>query len=146
MTEEVIRVPVFQEYMNPLLDVLREQAQPLSIEALDRAIADAMQLAPDAVKLPHDPAKPDRTEVSYRIAWARTYLKQAGLIDNPQRGRWAITAKGAQAGGVDAYALAADVAGSHKKNLSGEPEGFEIETDDGEDAADEELSTGRVSE
>jgi restriction system protein len=63
------------------------------MEGLDRAIVQAMRLEPDVAKLPHHPERPDRTEVSYRIAWARTYLKQAGLIDNPHRGNCAVTAR-----------------------------------------------------
>ena len=30
-------------------------------------------------------------EVNYRLSWARTYLKQAGALDNTSRGVWAIT-------------------------------------------------------
>ena len=85
MADDQARVPVFQEYMNPMLEVMRARSQPVSIEELDRAIVERMALAPDVRTLPHDPERPDRTEVSYRIAWARTYLKQAGLVDNPQR-------------------------------------------------------------
>ena len=72
MTDGVTTVPVFQEYMNPLLEVLRREARPITIEALDRAIVDAMRLPPEVANVPHDPERPDRTEVSYRIAWART--------------------------------------------------------------------------
>ena len=31
-----------------------------------------------------------QTEFSYRAAWARTYLKKFGLIENPKRGCWII--------------------------------------------------------
>lgn len=147
MAEDITKVPVFQEYMNPVLEVLRQQARPLSIEALDRAIADVMQLPPEVARVPHDPERPDRSEVSYRIAWARTYLKQARLIDNPQRGKWIATAKGAQAGTVDPYALASEIAGSHKKKPSPDAEGFEIEVGTADsDEHDEELSAARVTD
>jgi restriction system protein len=35
-----------------------------------------------------------RTELEYRAAWARSYLKIYGGLDNPKRGVWAITQKG----------------------------------------------------
>lgn len=35
-----------------------------------------------------------QTELSYRLAWARTYLKNYGAIENVGRGVWALTQKG----------------------------------------------------
>ena len=35
----------------------------------------------------------NETEIEYRLAWARTYLKRYGLIDNSSRGVWALTKK-----------------------------------------------------
>lgn len=32
-----------------------------------------------------------RNEIEYRLAWARTYLKGMGALDNPARGTWATT-------------------------------------------------------
>jgi restriction system protein len=43
----------------------------------------------------------NRTKLSYRLAWARNYLKRAGLLDNSARGVWALTAKGRTADNVD---------------------------------------------
>ena len=34
------------------------------------------------------------TEIEYRIAWARTYLKGMGLADNSTRGVWSLTEHG----------------------------------------------------
>ncbi len=34
------------------------------------------------------------TEIGYRLAWARTYLKYFGLLSNSARGVWAITEEG----------------------------------------------------
>ena len=35
------------------------------------------------------------TEIGYRLAWARTYLKGMGLLTNSSRGVWALTEEGA---------------------------------------------------
>lgn len=35
-----------------------------------------------------------RSEIEYRLAWARTYLKGIGALDNPERGVWVTTALG----------------------------------------------------
>jgi len=34
------------------------------------------------------------TEIAYRLAWARTYLKGMGLLTNSSRGVWALTDEG----------------------------------------------------
>lgn len=38
--------------------------------------------------------KGNRTKFSYRLAWARTYLKRYGVVTNSSRGVWALTAEG----------------------------------------------------
>ena len=38
--------------------------------------------------------KHNRAQYGYRLAWARSYLKLAGYVDNTERGVWSLTAKG----------------------------------------------------
>jgi len=45
--------------------------------------------------------KGNTTKLSYRLAWARTYLKRFGLLDNSARGVWSLTQKGLNAKSVD---------------------------------------------
>lgn len=103
------RIPVYQDYMNPILDALRSAGRPLTIEELGQRVAESMALAANVVAIPHDPEVPDRSEVGYRMAWARTYLKKAGLLVNPKQGTWALTQQGRSVGQVDARVLSAEV-------------------------------------
>jgi restriction system protein len=48
--------------------------------------------------------------LEYRSAWARTYLRKAGLIENSKRGIWALTPEGAKDRTVDGRQIARDVA------------------------------------
>jgi restriction system protein len=41
----------------------------------------------------HEPEKSNQTEVAYRLAWARTYLKKYGLLENSARGIWSLNQK-----------------------------------------------------
>lgn len=50
----------------------------------------------------HNPEKSSQTAVSYRLAWARTYLKKAGYLDNFARGVWALTNKAKKDSVIDA--------------------------------------------
>lgn len=49
---------------------------------------------------PH-PGGGSQTELEYRLAWARTYLKKYGLIDNSARGVWALTSRGVETTALD---------------------------------------------
>lgn len=107
-------MPVFQRTMNPLLEVLRESPAPLPIEELDRRVVARMDLPADVLAIPHDAKKPDRSEVEYRIAWARTWLKKSGHVTNPRRGFWTVTDLGRTAGAVDVAAVLAKVTAQYR--------------------------------
>ena len=51
-----------------------------------------------------------QTEIEYRLAWARTYLKGMGLLDNSARGVWSATQAGRDAGEHELVELHADYA------------------------------------
>ena len=53
----------------------------------------------DVVERPHGRGR--RTELEYRLAWTRTYLKKFGLITNSQRGVWSLTPDGVKFEVVD---------------------------------------------
>jgi restriction system protein len=79
------QLPKFYELMNPLLQALRDLGGSGSIEELAAKVTESLDL-PDAVlNIPHDPEKSSQTEVEYRLAWARTYLKKYGVLDNSER-------------------------------------------------------------
>ncbi len=42
-----------------------------------------------------------QTRLNYRAAWANSYLKKHGLVDNTERGVWALTAEGQKTTEVD---------------------------------------------
>lgn len=94
-------VPDFRKFMNPCLAVLCEQSDPMTNEELEVAVAKHMALSKEVVAIPHDAEKNPKPEVFYRLAWARTYLKKLGLIDNPERGSWQASDKGRASGRVD---------------------------------------------
>jgi 5-methylcytosine-specific restriction protein B len=137
-TPEQPQVPVFQEYFNPILEVLRAHGGSMAIEELERRVSAHMKLGDAVLAIPHDPKNPDRSEVGYRMAWARTYLKKAGLLENPQRGVWSIARDGATTGPIDAYAVASKVAKGEAPDVKGQPPELT------EELVEEESSAARV--
>lgn len=100
MGEDGERVPQYLAYMNPILEVLRgADASGLSIDELDRRVFAAMKLPQQLLDQPHGTS--GRSEPAYRSAWARSYLKKVGLITNPKRATWAVTAAGRSAGTIN---------------------------------------------
>ncbi len=85
-------VPKYHEFFNPLLSAMHQLGGSASLVELDEEAVRQMQLPSEITEVLHGDT--GRTEVQYRLAWARTYLKKYGLITNSSRGVWALTAAG----------------------------------------------------
>lgn len=100
----MVDVPTHDQLLNPTLKALRELGGSASIiELLEQVIADS-KLPQEVIERPHT-GKRNRTELEYRLAWARTYLKKYGLITNSTRGVWALTPRGHEIETVDPQAV-----------------------------------------
>jgi len=87
------QLPTFDRLMNPLLRSLRALGGSGSVEEIYDKVVELEKLPDDVLSQLHDPEKSNQTEVAYRLAWARTYLKKYGLLENSTRGVWVLTAK-----------------------------------------------------
>ena len=103
-----VRVPIFWEYIAPIIDVLRKRGGSASVQDLVAEVPVAMGLSSEQIAFPHGDAG-NQSEVAYRMAWARTYLKKAGLIENVALGKWTLTDAGRTAEHVDGRAIARQV-------------------------------------
>jgi len=65
----------------------------MTIEEMVDDVAVAMGLTDQQRSVEHGTT--GRSEVDYRMAWARTYLKKAGALENSARGVWRLTPRGA---------------------------------------------------
>lgn len=75
--------------MKPLVQALVELGGSGSIEEINEKVYELTKLANDQLNVSH--GKGSRSEVEYRLAWTRTYLKKAGILENSSRGIWALT-------------------------------------------------------
>ena len=100
-------VPTQTELMNPTLHAIRGLGGSASIsQILDRVIID-MGLPSAVTLIPH--LDGPMTELGYRLAWVRTYLKKYGLLMNPKRGVWSLTQRGAATESVDSAEITRSV-------------------------------------
>ena len=91
------QIPPFQHYFAPILEQLDKLGGSATIQELEEHVADAMGLSNAQTSMLQAPERGNQTAVGYRMAWARTYLKKMGYIDNSERGVWSLTAKGRDA-------------------------------------------------
>ncbi len=91
-------VPKYDELFNPLLTALHQLGSSASIAELEQNVAQILDLSEKDLETPHNG---NLTKFAYNLAWARTYLKRFGLIENSARGVWALTAEGQQSKSVD---------------------------------------------
>lgn len=87
-------VPKFFEFFEAFLDALSD-GELHSAKEVREVIADTMKLTASdrAEMLPSG----KQSTFDNRIAWAKTYLARAGLLENPQRGKYRITNEGRKA-------------------------------------------------
>ena len=84
-------VPDFQSLMLPLLRVASDGQEHSLAEARD-ALAREFQLSDPDLEEPLPSGR--QSKFSNRVAWAKSYLQQAGLLLSPRRGHFQVSVRG----------------------------------------------------
>ncbi len=92
-------VPTYDSLLNPTLSALRKLGGSATINELVDEIIAELGLPQEVVEVQH--GRGNQTKLQYRAAWARTYLKKVGLVENSERGVWALTPEGMKTQGID---------------------------------------------
>ncbi len=87
------KLPTYDQLMNPLLRALQALGGSGSIEEIYDKVVELEKFPEDVLSQLHDLEKSNQTEIAYRLAWARTYLKKYGLLENSSRGIWSLNGK-----------------------------------------------------
>ena len=85
------KIPTFDSLMNPLLSALLALGGSVSVDEIYEKVLEQEKIDERVSSIPHNPEKSNQTEIAYRLAWARTYLKKHGFLENSSRGIWALT-------------------------------------------------------
>lgn len=88
----------YDDLFNPTLEALQQLGGSATVSEIEDKVAEVMDLSDDEIADIH---RGNRTRLSYRLAWARNYLKRYGLVDNSKRGVWSLTAEGLKTQSVD---------------------------------------------
>lgn len=96
-----VTIPSFDVLMNPVLQALKQLGGSGTNEEIRDEVADILQLSDAQLEVLRDPHKSGRTVVEERLAWAKSYLKKYGVLENSSRGVWALTSEGSKVSRVD---------------------------------------------
>jgi restriction system protein len=94
-------IPTFDQLMNPLVQALKDLGGSGTIEEIYNKVAEIAGLTNAQLEVPHAGGRGFKSEIDYRLAWSRTYLKKYGLLENSSRGVWSLTAKGSKIDHID---------------------------------------------
>lgn len=81
-------MPQHTDLMNPLLKAMSELGGSANINEIYQKVLEIIDISDEIAEVKHK--KGNRTEIEYRLAWARTYLKKVGILENSSRGIWAL--------------------------------------------------------
>lgn len=95
------KFPTYDELMNPLLQALQALGGSGTIEEIYNKVVEIEGFDEDITSVLHDEEKSNQTEIEYRLAWTRTYLKKHGVIKNSSRGVWSLSDHGSSIQQVD---------------------------------------------
>jgi restriction system protein len=114
-------IPTFDNLFNPLLQAMHELGGSATVTEQEDKVASIMKFPEKEIA---EIQYGNRTKFSYRLAWARNYLKQFGALENSSRGVWALTSKGQNVNPKDVKKVIAQL---YRESLKKEPTREEIE-------------------
>lgn len=85
--------------MKPTIQALKMLGGSGSIDEIYKKVCELLNLPDDVLSVQH--GSTSQSEVEYRLAWSRTYLKRVGMITNSSRGVWAVVSDSVDASKVD---------------------------------------------
>lgn len=94
-------LPNLPGMMLRIIEALRAIGGSAHIRELDEKVIELEGVTEDEQSLPMSGDDP-RNRVNYYLAWARTYLKRGGAIENKSRAVWTLTPVGFSIGSIDA--------------------------------------------
>jgi len=90
-----VPIPKWNELFGPTIRALKALGGSATIQEIDEKVLELEGFTDDQLAVPHGDS--GKSEIEYRLAWARTNLKNLGAVTNSARGVWALTEYGKSA-------------------------------------------------
>jgi len=85
-------VPTYYDLLWPTLQSVIHMGGSARLDEIAQAVIERQGYSEAQQAIFHGDGP--QTEIEYRLAWARTYLKGMGLLENSARGVWSVTEAG----------------------------------------------------
>lgn len=102
------RVPRYTALINPLYKALKELGGSGSNDEILNQVTSDLSLPDEVADILHGDRQ-NMTELAYQLNWAKTYLKTYGIIENSERGVWAIKPESMDLHALDEKKIVSDV-------------------------------------
>jgi restriction system protein len=103
----VVPVPAYHDLMWPAVRALKAMGGSGTNEELLAKVIQLENFSPDVQAVVHVDGR--QSKVNYNLAWAKTYLKKVGAVENSHRGVWALTKEGEKLTPADVRLIPAQV-------------------------------------
>lgn len=118
MKRQSSSVPTFDAMLIPTIKALQMLGGSGTTEEIYDKVAQILNLPDKILDIPH--GSTSQSEVEYRLAWSRTYLKKYGLLENSARGIWSLISTSISIDDLDAKEIVKTVRDKEKKKGSTE--------------------------
>ncbi len=85
--------------MCELFQAMKELGGSGTIREIDDKTIEILGVPIEVQEIMHGSSS--KTEIEYRLAWTRTYMKKVGILENSSRGVWSLTSKGRELEKID---------------------------------------------
>lgn len=82
-------MPAYSDLINPTITALQNLGGSGKVDEIYNEVLKIISLPNEIIDFQHS-EKSSQSELQYRLAWARTYLKNYGIIDNSSRSVWVV--------------------------------------------------------
>ncbi|MCI0635343.1 MAG: restriction endonuclease [Actinobacteria bacterium] len=110
-----IEVPTFKDLMWPTLQALDDLGGSGTIQEIFSKVLELNSFSEEQLQRLH--RNGPETEIEYRLAWARTYLKFGGAIDNSRRGVWSLQELGRELRDEDMASIVAEYRAGYRRQV-----------------------------
>ncbi len=125
-----VTIPQYHQLMWPTLEAIQALGGSGTIAEIEAKVQEIENFSEEQQAVLHGDGP--GTEINYRLAWARSYLKEVGALDNSARGVWSITDEGRRLTEADMDAIPANARASaraRRQQQAAEPEEEESEVE-----------------
>ena len=112
-------MPTFDGMMVPTIQALKDLGGSANTDEIYNKVVDLLNIPDSILSIPHEDGSAN-SEVAYRLAWSRTYLKKAGLITNSGRGVWSIISDAVAVGQINSKEIVRAVREANRKKVPSE--------------------------